>query len=108
MRSLAVVRSAKFVSPGGYRRILDQGMGCGETIIDKVKVSLLVWQEDCVSSVAWLPLTGEIAVVSEADRVPSEEDLLSLRLGWVCVPLEVKRESPCPPCLLHASQQGCL
>ena len=37
-------------------------------------------------------LTGEVAVASEADRAPSEEDLLPLRPEWVRVPAEVERE----------------
>lgn len=37
-------------------------------------------------------LVGEVAVASEADRAPSEEDLLPLTPEWVRVPAEVDRE----------------
>ena len=38
-------------------------------------------------------LVGDVAVASEADRAPSEEDLLPLRLEWVRVPEEADRET---------------
>jgi hypothetical protein len=51
------------------------------------KNDCLVWDFEDFSR-----LTGEVAVASEVDRAPSEEDLVPLRPEWVRVPAEVDRE----------------
>jgi hypothetical protein len=98
--SLAVVTEACFslragmvtvgwASPGSstsWARL--EGMTHGmRTRTSLLRNDCLVWDFGDFSC-----LTGEVAVASEADRAPSEEDLLPLRPEWVRVPAEVERE----------------